>query len=177
MSSAFFSGWGIRTVAEGEVRYNPMSYHNGSIWPHDNALIAAGFARYGFKQECLRIFESLFDASAAFEQRRLPELYCGFDRRPGEGPTSYPVACSPQAWASGTVLMILGACLGLQPDASTQTLRLSRPVLPQWLERVVIEGLEVGSATVDLAFHRYSEGGAGVDVLRREGALEVLIEK
>ena len=177
MSDAFFSGWGIRTVAAGEVRYNPMSYHNGTIWPHDNALIAAGFARYGFKDESRRVFESMFEASATFEQRRLPELYCGFSRRSGEGPTSYPVACSPQAWASGTVLMTLGACLGLQPDAPTQTLRLCRPVLPEWLERVVVEGLQVGSATVDLAFHRYAEGGAGVDVLRRQGELEVLIVK
>ena len=172
----FFSGWGIRTVAEGEARYNPMSYHNGSIWPHDNALIAAGFARYGLKDSCLQVLKALFEASTSFELRRIPELYCGFLRRAGEGPTLYPVACSPQAWASGSVLMLLGACLGLEMNAAEHCLRLRRPALPEFLDEVTIEGLRVGEASVDVSFYRYARG-AGVDVRRRDGGLEVLIVK
>src|SRR5262249_43161444 len=96
-----FSGWGVRTVTSGESRYNPMSYHNGSVWPHDNAIIASGLARYGLKIAAGRILAGLFDASLFVDLRRLPELFCGFDRRPGEGPTLYPVACAPQAWSAG----------------------------------------------------------------------------
>ena len=112
----FFSGWGIRTVAEAEARYNPMSYHNGSIWPHDNALIALGLARYGLKRPVERVFKGLFDAATYMEMRRLPELFCGFQRGRGRGPTLYPVACSPQAWASATPFTLLEASLGLQFD-------------------------------------------------------------
>jgi glycogen debranching enzyme len=173
---AFFSGWGIRTVAEGEPRYNPMSYHNGSVWPHDNALIAAGFARYGFKEPCLRVLKALFEASVCLDLRRTPELYCGFMRRPGEGPTLYPVACAPQAWAAGAPLMVLGACLGLEVDAPGRRLRLHRPVLPDYLDEVRIERLRVGAAEVDLTFHRYPQG-AGVNVTRRAGEVEIQVVK
>src|SRR5262249_4438838 len=100
LSPQSFSGWGIRTVAKGAARYNPMSYHNGSIWPHDNALIALGFARYGLKDAVTRLFQGLFEAATYMEQRRLPELFCGFQRQNSRGPTLYPVACAPQAWAS-----------------------------------------------------------------------------
>src|SRR5262249_43166002 len=113
MGSASFSGWGIRTVASTEARYNPMSYHNGSVWPHDNAIIAAGFTRYGFRDEAARIFEGLFQASTFIDLRRLPELFCGFPKRRGSGPTFYPVACSPQAWAAGTPLSLIRSCLGI----------------------------------------------------------------
>jgi glycogen debranching enzyme len=102
----FFSGWGVRTIPTDEVRYNPMSYHNGSVWPHDNALIAAGLAHYGFKDNVLQILAGMYEASLFLERRRLPELFCGFERRPGEGPTLYPVACSPQAWSAATVFML-----------------------------------------------------------------------
>jgi glycogen debranching enzyme len=105
-----FSGWGIRTLSADAVRYNPMSYHNGSIWPHDNAMIAYGFARYGFQQEVLKVTQALFDASLFIELQRLPELYCGFERRRNEGPTSYPVACSPQAWSVAAVFILLQSC-------------------------------------------------------------------
>ena len=105
MRPSFFSGWGIRTVAREERRYNPMSYHNGSVWPHDNSLIAAGFARYGHKSAIDRVFTGLFDAASYMDLRRLPELYCGFQRGRERGPTLYPVACSPQAWAAGTPLL------------------------------------------------------------------------
>ncbi len=112
MGSSSFCGWGIRTIASGEARYNPMSYHNGSVWPHDNALIAAGFARYGRREETARLFESLFAASTYVDCARLPELICGFPRQRSRGPTFYPVACSPQAWAAATPLYLLQSCLG-----------------------------------------------------------------
>src|SRR6185503_4788148 len=112
-----FSGWGVLTVSAGEPRYNPMSYHNGSVWPHDNAIIGAGFARYGFIDGAARILAGLFDASLFVDASRLPELFCGFDRRPGEGPTLYPVACSPQSWAAAAPFLLLQACLGLSIDA------------------------------------------------------------
>src|SRR5205823_2033432 len=112
LSHDSFSGWGIRTVAAREARYNPMSYHNGSIWPHDNAPIAAGLARYGLKDEALRVMNAMFDASLFFDMHRLPELFCGFERRAGEGPTLYPVACAPQAWAAAAIFLLLQACLG-----------------------------------------------------------------
>ena len=171
-----FSGWGLRTVAAGEARYNPMSYHNGSIWPHDNALVAHGFASYGLKDEALRVFSSLFDASVAMDLYRLPELFCGFDRKPGTSPTLYPVACSPQAWASGAVFLLLEACLGLEIDAPGRRLRFRRPVLPPFLDEMTIENLRVGEATLDVVLHRHGEG-VGIDLRRREGDLEVLVVK
>jgi glycogen debranching enzyme len=172
-----FSGWGIRTVASSEARYNPMSYHNGSAWPHDNALIAAGFARYGLKESAAMVLAGLLDASLFFDLHRLPELFCGFPRRPGESPTLYPVACAPQAWASGAIFLLLEACLGLSVSAPEQTLVFSKPVLPAFLPRVSIRNLKVGDARVDLLLTRHDEGDVGVNVLRRNGALEVLILK
>ena len=172
-----FSGWGIRTVASSEARYNPMSYHNGSVWPHDNALIAAGFARYGLKESAAMILAGLLDASLFFDLHRLPELFCGFPRRPGESPTLYPVACNPQAWASGAVFLLLEACLGLSVLAPEQTVVFSKPVLPAFLPEVSIRDLKIGDARVDLLLTRHDEGDVGVNVLRRNGALEVLIFK
>jgi glycogen debranching enzyme len=172
-----FSGWGIRTVASSEARYNPMSYHNGSVWPHDNALIAAGFARYGFKESAAMLLAGLLDASLFFDLHRLPELFCGFPRRAGESPTLYPVACAPQAWAAGAVFLLLEACLGLSVSAPEQTLVFSKPVLPAFLPKVSIRDLKVGDARVDLLLTRHDEGDVGVNVLRRDGALEVLILK
>ena len=172
-----FSGWGLRTVASSEARYNPMSYHNGSVWPHDNALIAAGFARYGLKESAATVLAGLLDASLFFDLHRLPELFCGFPRRPGESPTLYPVACNPQAWASGAIFLLLEACLGLSVSAPEQTLIFSKPVLPAFLPQVSIRDLKVGDARVDLLLTRHDEGDVGVNVLRRDGALEVLILK
>jgi glycogen debranching enzyme len=171
-----FSGWGLRTVAAGEARYNPMSYHNGSIWPHDNALVAHGLAAYGLKQEALRVFASLYDASVAVDLYRLPELFCGFDRLPGSKPTLYPVACSPQAWAAGAVFMLLEACLGLEIDAPGRRVRFRRPVLPEFLDHVEIAGLRVGAATLDVELQRHGDD-VGIDLRRRDGELEVLIVK
>ena len=135
----FFSGWGIRTVASGERRFNPMSYHNGSIWPHDNALIALGFARYGRKPAIETVFTGLFEAATYMDLRRLPELFCGFQRRRGRGPTLYPVACSPQAWASATPFLLLHASLGLEFDPSRREIRLRDPRLPSFLDWVKLQ--------------------------------------
>ena len=174
---AFFSGWGIRTVASGETRYNPMSYHDGSVWPHDNALAALGFAHYGLKTAALSVLERFFLASLSFELRRMPELFCGFPRRPGSGPTLYPVACSPQAWASGAVLMMLRAVLGLDVDGVRRQVTFTNPMLPDFLDVLHIEGLQVGSSRVDLRVHRYADGAAGVDVARRSGPVNLSIHK
>ena len=172
-----FSGWGIRTVASNEARYNPMSYHNGSIWPHDNSLIAAGFARYELKGAAAMVLAGMMDASIFFDLHRLPELFCGFPRRPGEAPTLYPVACAPQAWASGAVFLVLQACLGLDVFAPERRLVFSKPFLPQFLPQVSIRDLKVGDASVDLLLTRHDEGDVGVNVLRRNGILDVVVLK
>jgi glycogen debranching enzyme len=171
-----FSGWGVRTIAEGEARYNPMSYHNGSIWPHDNAMIAMGMARYGLKQHASRILGAMFEASMQMDLRRLPELYCGFVRRPSEGPTLYPVACSPQAWASASVFYLLQACLGLSFRADAARVRFYQPVLPEYIGDMRISGLRVGNATLDLALQR-RDHDVGVSVLRKDGnvAVEIVV--
>ncbi|MFN2417867.1 MAG: glycogen debranching N-terminal domain-containing protein [Candidatus Limnocylindria bacterium] len=176
VSDAMFSGWGIRTVAAGEARYNPMSYHDGSIWPHDNAIAALGMARAGFPDHAARVMEGLFDASRHFDLARLPELFCGFSRRPAEGPTHYPVACAPQAWASGAVFMLLQACLGLETDGAARTLRFDHARLPAFLDHLEIENLPVGDATMDLRLEPQPQGVA-VEVLRRRGAVEVIAVK
>jgi glycogen debranching enzyme len=169
-----FSGWGIRTVAAGEARYNPMSYHDGSVWPHDNALIALGMSFYGMQDRAERILSGFYDASLQFDLHRMPELFCGFHRRPdGAGPTLYPVACAPQAWAAGATFLLLQACLGLEIQAPQHQLLLTNPVLPMELTRLRIEGLRIADATVDLLFQRHASGVA-VEVLRKEGELEVV---
>ena len=150
-----FCNWGIRTIAHSESRYNPMSYHNGSIWPHDNALIAAGLGRYGFKVEALDLLTAFFDASLFVDLQRLPELFCGFRRRPGKGPILYPVACIPQSWAAGAVFMLLQACLGLSIDATQRELSFRYPLLPPSIEEIEIKNLTVGDATVDLLLERH----------------------
>jgi glycogen debranching enzyme len=173
MADASYSGWGVRTVAAGEARYNPMSYHNGSVWPHDNALIALGLARYGFHDAAARIFSGLFDASRHFDLARLPELFCGFTRRAGEGPTRYPVACSPQAWSAGAIFMLLQATLGLEVDAIEKQVRFRHARLPDFLDQLHIEGLRVGDARIDLALQRQPQG-VGINILDRQGAVEIL---
>jgi glycogen debranching enzyme len=171
-----FSGWGIRTIPTSEARYNPMSYHNGSVWPHDNALIAAGMAQYGYRQGAERILTGLFDASLFLELRRLPELFCGFPRRPGESPTRYPNACAPQAWASAAGFLLLQSCLGLRIDAPGRRLSFVRPVLPPFLQRVEIHNITVADARVDITLDRHPED-VGLTVTRRDGNLEIIIVK
>jgi glycogen debranching enzyme len=174
MEPSSFSSWGIRTIAEGEARYNPMSYHNGSIWPHDNAVIAMGFARYGFVEPLLRLATGMFDAAIVLDLNRLPELFCGFERRPGQGPTGYPVACIPQAWASATVFAFLGALLGMSFNHHQRQIRLTRPVLPTFLDEIMIRNLRLGDGSVDLLFRRHTRDVA-LNVLRKEGKVEVII--
>ena len=174
MAEEMFSGWGIRTLAANEQHYNPMSYHNGSIWPHDNAIVAAGLARAGFREWAAHILTRLFEASLFVELHRLPELFCGFPRRDNQGPPLYPVACSPQAWAAGAPFMILQAVLGLRIDAAERRVTFEHPALPASLQDVTIRNLRVGEAEVDLRLHRYPED-VGVNVLRKQQDLEVVL--
>lgn len=176
MGPSFFSGWGVRTVSDQDARYNPMSYHNGSIWPHDNALIASGLARYGFKPGALRILAALADASLFLDLHRLPELYCGFPRRPAEGPTLYPVACAPQAWSAASIFLVLQASLGLSIKGAESELLFSHPVLPEFLREVRLKDLRVGAGVVDLHLIRYGND-VSVNVLRREGDVRILMVK
>ncbi len=176
MSARSFSGWGVRTVAAGERRYNPMSYHNGSVWPHDNAIIAAGLARYGSRRLTSRLFEGLLEASRFVEFRRLPELFCGFERRPDEGPTIYPVACAPQAWASGAVFQLLQAALGLSLDGRRREVSFAHPFLPESIPELRITGLRLGDSTLDLLLENHPHD-MGITVLRREGDVRVLVIK
>ena len=170
------SGWGIRTVASTEVRYNPMSYHNGSIWPHDNAIIAQGFSRYGLRSGVLQVFQPLFDASRYMQLDRLPELYCGFRRRPGEGPALYPVACSPQTWAAASVYALLQAALGIRVSAVDREIRITDPILPPSIRELTVSGIRVGEASADLLLTRYGGDVSGA-VLRKEGDVRVIASK
>ena len=174
MRPHFFTGWGIRTVARGEARYNPMSYHDGSIWPHDNALIALGFARYGLKHSVAHLFKALFDAATYMDLRRLPELFCGFRREKGRGPTLYPVACAPQAWASATPFTLLEAALGLEFDARRGEIRLRNPRLPAFLNELVLRELQLGPSSVDLRVSRHGDE-VSLEVLRTRGRIQVSI--
>jgi glycogen debranching enzyme len=176
MSQNLFSGWGIRTVDASEVRYNPMSYHNGSIWPHDNALIAYGLSRYGLREPALQILAGLFDASIFIELHRMPELFCGFPRRPGEGPTLYPVACAPQSWAAASVFMLLQACMGLSIRGSPAQVSFAYALLPPFLQQVRIKNLRVGQGAVDLLLQRHSDD-VSISIDRREGNVEILTVK
>ncbi|PAY08023.1 amylo-alpha-1,6-glucosidase [Bradyrhizobium sp. UFLA03-84] len=174
MSQRFFSGWGIRTVAVGEARYNPMSYHDGSIWPHDNALIALGLARYGLKHSVAHLFKGLFDAASYMELRRLPELFCGFRRERRRGPVLYPVACAPQAWASATPFTLLEAALGLEFDTARGEIRLRDPCLPEFLNDVVLRDLRLGASSVDLRLRRHGDE-VSLEVLHTRGQIQVSI--
>src|SRR5258706_11215713 len=170
-----FSGWGVRTIAKGESRYNPMSYHNGSIWPHDNAIVAMGLARYGMKEQATTIATALYEASLFMDLHRLPELFCGFSRRaPGEGPTLYPVACSPQAWASSTAFYLLKACLGLSFRPQEPRVRFLHPMLPQFLDRLRLVDLRVGEALLDVLFERHDQE-IGVKVIRKHVDVDVSV--
>jgi glycogen debranching enzyme len=171
-----FSGWGVRTLAASEARYNPMAYHNGSVWPHDNALIAQGLARYGMGEMALKIWTGLFEAGLSFDLHRMPELFCGFAQEPGEGPVLYPVACAPQAWSAASVFLLFQACLGLGINGPKRQVVFTRPRLPESVGELRIHNLEVAGATVDLLLVRHAYD-VGVNVLRREGDVEVLVVK
>ena len=170
----FSSGWGVRTVADCEARYNPMSYHNGSIWPHDNALIAAGMTQLAEKNLAMRILTAQLDASTYFESSRLPELFCGFRRREGKAPTGYPVACSPQAWAAASVFMLLQACLGVTVNAAGSQIIFKHPRLPVCLDHLSIRDLTIGDASIDVVLHRHA-GAVGLNVERSSGKIDVVM--
>lgn len=172
MQPDIFSGWGIRTLSKTSANYNPMAYHNGTVWPHDNALIATGFRRYGYTEEAIRLVSSIFDAAVTFDDQRLPELFCGFSRRFPHPPVTYPVTCSPQSWAAGSFFLILQMLLGLEPDAPAGRLNIIDPVLPPWLNRVDIKHLAVGQASVGLRFER-RDGAVAYEVTDLEGTLKI----
>jgi glycogen debranching enzyme len=170
----FFSGWGVRTLADIETRYNPMSYHNGSIWPHDNALLAAGLNGRPDKTLATRILRAQLEASTYFDSSRLPELFCGFRRREGKPPTSYPVACSPQAWAAGSVFMLVQSCLGVTIEGARNRIVIKHPRLPDKLDRLSIRNLQIGPASADLVLQRNGDT-VGLSVERPTGNVEVLL--
>ena len=174
LSPALFSGWGIRTYAQGQPGFNPFGYHTGTVWPHDTSLAAAGLKRYGFQDEANRLVGQVFEAAQHFGEFRLPELFCGFDREKAPMPVPYPVACSPQAWSAGAAFMFLQTMLGLRGHAEANELELLRPNLPDWLGKVTVTNLRIGEASVDLLFHRW-RGTTSAEVLRKVGDLSVTI--
>jgi glycogen debranching enzyme len=175
ISADFFSGWGIRTVGCHEARFNPLSYHNGSVWPHDNGIIAAGMARYGHREFAGRILMSLLDLSSSVELQRLPELICGVDRRPGQGPTLYPVACSPQAWAAGTVFMLLQACLGIGVDVKQRRIVFDRPYLPKGIPQLWINDLRIEDCRLSIFMER-AAGPVRIQVVEKHGEVAVVFK-
>ncbi len=175
MAEDMFSGWGIRTLASSHVRYNPIGYHLGTVWPHDNSIMAAGFRRYGLDDDVAKLFHSIVDAALTFENYRLPELFAGFPRELFGVPVHYPVACHPQAWAAGSIPFLLQNMLGISAEGFEHRLRVVRPILPEVAHHVVLRGIRVGGASADLRFQRTSHGVA-VDVLDVRGELDVLVE-
>lgn len=173
LADEFFTGWGVRTVGSHESRYNPVSYHNGSVWPHDNAIMALGLARYGYTDAAARLWVAMQDVSIFVDLHRLPELFCGLERRSGEGPTLYPVACAPQAWAAASIFMLLESALGISISAVHQEVILHDPCLPESISDLQVTNLQVGSASLDLAFRR-DNGRVVVDVLRKSGEVNVV---
>lgn len=172
MSEDMFTGWGIRTLASTSPRFNPIGYHLGTVWPHDNAICAMGFKKYRAEEELNEVLTALFDAACMFPYYRMPELFGGEARTPHHSPVPYPVACRPQAWAAGSFAMLVQAMLGLSPDAQNQELRIVRPQLPYWLGTVQVKGLHVGQGHVDLLFQRRRRR-TQVEVLDATGDLKV----
>ncbi len=175
MAEDMYSGWGVRTLSSNERTFNPVSYHLGSVWPHDNAIIAAGFRAYGFDAEAHRLCGSIIQAATYFKHYRIPELFTGFAAKDYHVPVRYPVACHPQAWGAGTIPYIIEILLGIKPESFDHRLRIVRPLLPDYVDRMTITGLRVGSARVDLRFDRSAEG-AGARIIKIEGDLNVIIE-
>jgi glycogen debranching enzyme len=170
----FFSGWGVRSVGESELRYNPMAYHNGSIWPHDNALLASGAARYDDKAFAQRILRAQFEAARHFELLRLPELFCGFRRRGRDAPLHFPVACSPHSVSAGATYLMLQSVLGISIDALDQQIVLAHPVVPDGLDEITVKNLAVQDASVDFTVRRHG-ASVSVSVERREGKVDLVI--
>jgi glycogen debranching enzyme len=175
MDPSMDSGWGVRTYASGQPGFNPVGYHTGSVWPHDNSIVAAGMKRAGRHDAADRLASRMFEASQHSPDFRLPELFCGFDRSAADVPVPYPVACSPQAWAAATPLFLLQTMLGMRANAADRILELDRPHLPSWLGKVTVHDLQVGDQSVDLLFHRWRGNTTSAEVLRRSGSLELVI--
>lgn len=154
MQPDMFSGWGLRTMSRDERVFNPLSYHRGSVWPHDNSIVAHGMALYEFREAALCVFTGLVQAALNFRDYRLPELFCGLQRREHDEPVQYPVSCSPQAWASGAVFLLLTSVLGIRPSAPRKELNIVNPILPDWLDYLNIRNLRVGGSRVGLDFTR-----------------------
>lgn len=173
LEDAFFSGWGIRTVPTTEIRYNPMAYHNGSVWPHDNALIAWGMSRYGLTQGVDKLLGGLFDLSIHVDLHRLPELICGFPRGTGEGPILYPVACAPQAWAAGAVFLLLQSCLGISFNGAEREIRFINPHLPEFLPALQITNLRIGNCSADIHLTR-TKSDVMINVIRKDESLNIV---
>jgi glycogen debranching enzyme len=169
-----WSGWGVRTLSAETPGYNPIGYTIGAIWPHDNAIVAAGLARYGFRDQAALIGATMLEATRHFRDARVPELFCGFDRATSPFPVPYPLACQPQAWAAASLFSLVGTMLGMRADAAAGQLEFVSPTVPEWLRDVRIENLRVGGASVDLLFHR-SDGSTSVEVLNRIGDLTVIV--
>lgn len=179
MEPDLYSGWGVRTLSSREKRYNPMSYHNGSVWPHDTSLAAMGLAGYGFTHFAAKICEDMFEASSFFDLQRMPELFCGFERKRNEAPILYPVACSPQAWAVASVYLILGSLLGIEIDAVEKTIKLRNPALPKFLHELNLEQIPADGGTLGLRFLRYGPEvcDVGVEVIRKPADWSLVICK
>jgi glycogen debranching enzyme len=176
LESDMFTGWGIRTLSSEAKRYNPMSYHNGSVWPHDVALIAEGLSQYGHQEAAVTLITALFDASLFLYLQRMPELFCGFARRSGEGPTSYPVACSPQAWSVAAVFILLKACLRISIDAPSKQVRFYQPTLPAYLERVLLSNIPTNDGPIALEIIRHDDD-IGMMIKEKPEDWSIVIEK
>lgn len=175
VSERLFSGFGIRTLGQGEARYNPISYHNGTVWPHDNALIAVGLGRYGLRRPLLQLFDALIDGLRSQPDYRVPELFCGFARTPGVGPVPYPVACAPQAWASAGVFALLASVMNIRLDGLRRTVRFLNPALPEWLTRIEVKGLPLAHG--ELAFNlTNTRGFVAIEVVAKPEGYRVVAE-
>jgi glycogen debranching enzyme len=176
MGDGLNAGWGVRTLSADEAAFNPVSYHLGSVWPHDSAFVAAGLRRYGYDAEFTALFDATLDAASHTAAYRLPELFAGFGRTEFAVPVPYPVACRPQAWAAGAVPFLLTEALGLRADALEGRLAVERPVLPRRLHRVELTGLRVGDARVDLLFERTrGTDHVALSDVRADGDVEVTL--
>lgn len=175
MSSDLKTGWGIRTLSASSVAFNPISYHNGSVWPHDNAIIADGMRKIGRTADLHKIMQGLFEVAQQEPDFRLPELFCGFDRMESTRPIDYPVSCSPQAWSAGSMFQMIKACVNFQLETFDSKIRIVEPSFPDWLERVVIRNIKIGKASIDLSF-RSGNGQTSCQLLRKDGNLKVIVE-
>lgn len=176
MQDDLFCGWGIRTLSSQEKRYNPMSYHNGSVWPHDTAMVASGMARYGYVSEAIKLMEGIYEASMYMDLKRLPELFCGFLQRPGEPPTSYPVACIPQAWAVGSVYLLLQSCLQIYIDAPKRRIFFDRPRLPGFLRSLTVRNLCVPDGSFEIEFVKY-KWDIGIHLINKPDGWNVIVHR